>query len=95
MLARLSGLIQGASGIHPSTVQIITELLNKKIHACIFQRGGVGASGDLVQLAHLALNLIGEGEVLFEGKLHPTAEVFKAAGVKPLEVHLREGLALT
>jgi histidine ammonia-lyase len=94
MLARLSGLIQGASGIHPSTVQIITELLNKKIHACIFQRGGVGASGDLVQLAHLALNLIGEGEVLFEGKLHPTAEVFKAAGVKPLEVHLREGLAL-
>jgi histidine ammonia-lyase len=94
MLARLNGLMQGASGIHPETVQIITELLNKKIHACIFQRGGVGASGDLVQLAHLALNLIGEGEVIFEGQLQSTEAVFKKAGVKALNVHLREGLAL-
>lgn len=94
MLARLNNLMQGASGIHPETVQLITELLNKNIHACIFQRGGVGASGDLVQLAHLALNLIGEGEVLVNGQLQPAAEVFKREGVKPLGIYLREGLSL-
>ncbi len=67
MLARLNSLMQGASGVHPTTVTILRDLLNEKISACIFERGGVGASGDLVQLAHLALNLIGEGEVLVNG----------------------------
>jgi histidine ammonia-lyase len=94
MLARLNSLMQGFSGIHPETVNVITTLLNKKISACIFERGGVGASGDLVQLAHLALNLIGEGEVLFEGKLQPADAVFKSQGIKPLSIYLREGLAL-
>jgi histidine ammonia-lyase len=94
MLARLNSLMQGFSGVHPQTVTLITELLNKKISACIFERGGVGASGDLVQLAHLALNLIGEGEVLFEGTLQPATEVFSKLGIKPLNVYLREGLAL-
>jgi histidine ammonia-lyase len=94
MLARLNSLMQGFSGIHPETVNIITTLLNKKISACIFERGGVGASGDLVQLAHLALNLIGEGEVLFEGKLQSAEAIFKAHNIKPLGIHLREGLAL-
>src|SRR4026208_1717601 len=76
MLARLNSLMQGFSGIHPSAVSLLAELLNKKITACIFERGGVGASGDLVQLAHLALNLIGEGEVLSDGSLIDTKEVF-------------------
>jgi len=69
-------------------------LLNEKISACIFERGGVGASGDLVQLAHLALNLIGEGEVLTDGAWRPAKEVYQSKNIKPLEVHLREGLAL-
>ena len=56
MLARLNSLMQAASGVHPSTVELIKNLLNENITACIFERGGVGASGDLVQLAHLALN---------------------------------------
>jgi histidine ammonia-lyase len=94
MLARLMGLAQGSSGIHIDALQLLCELLNKNIAACIFQRGGVGASGDLVQLAHLALNLIGEGEVLFEDKLQPTSEVFKRKGITPLAIQLREGLAL-
>jgi len=94
MLARLNSLMQGFSGIHPETVTLIAELLNKRISACIFERGGVGASGDLVQLAHLALNLIGEGEVLVDGKLQPAASAFKERQVKPLDIHLREGLAL-
>jgi histidine ammonia-lyase len=94
MLARLNSLMQGYSGIHPQTVNLITELLNKGISACIFERGGVGASGDLVQLAHLALNLIGEGEVMVDGKLQPAEDVFKSNNIKPLGIYLREGLAL-
>lgn len=94
MLARLNGLMQGASGIHPEAAELLTVLLNKNISACIFQRGGVGASGDLVQLAHLALNLIGEGEVFHQGKVSPTKGVFNQENIKPLQIHLREGLAL-
>lgn len=94
MLARLNGLMQGASGIHTDAVEILALLLNKNISVCIFQRGGVGASGDLVQLAHLALNLIGEGEVLKGGELVSAKEVFANENIKPLQIFLREGLAL-
>jgi len=94
MLARLNSLMQGASGVHPSVVDLLCELLNKNISACILERGGVGASGDLVQLAHLALNLIGEGEVLFEGQWQPAQDVFTKNDVQAIQVHLREGLAL-
>jgi histidine ammonia-lyase len=94
MLARLNSLMQGASGVHPSTVTLLRDLLNAKISPCIFERGGVGASGDLVQLAHLALNLIGEGEVFSNGAKRPASEVFEVKNIKPLQVYLREGLAL-
>ncbi len=94
MLARLNSLMQGYSGIHPSVVEILSELLNKNISVCIFEKGGVGASGDLVQLAHLALNLIGEGEVWNKGRLEPTSKVFAEHSITPLEIHLREALAL-
>ena len=94
MLARLNGLMQGSSGIHQDTVELLNSLLNKKISACIFQRGGVGASGDLIQLAHLALNLIGEGELLVDGKLQSASEIFQKEKITPLNIHLREGIAL-
>ena len=94
MLARLNGLMQGASGIHTEVAELLAELLNQRISPCIFERGGVGASGDLVQLAHLALNLIGEGEVWFESKLISAKDVFAAKKIKPMQIHLREGLAL-
>ncbi len=94
MLARLNSLMQGASGVHPTTVTLLRDLLNEKISPCIFERGGVGASGDLVQLAHLALNLIGEGEVFSNGTKRPAREVYEAKEIKPLQVYLREGLAL-
>ncbi len=94
MLARLNSLIQGYSGVHPDTVRVIQALINNNITPCIFEHGGVGASGDLVQLAHLALVLIGEGEVMVDGKAQPTAEVFKQYNITPLKVHIREGLAL-
>lgn len=94
MICRLSSLMQGFSGIHPEVVLLLKELINRDIYPQIFEHGGVGASGDLVQLAHLALNLIGEGEVTYKGELRSTADVYKEAGVKPITIHLREALAL-
>ncbi len=94
MLARLNTLCLGNSGVHPSVVDLMVELINRDIIPLIFSHGGVGASGDLVQLAHLALVLIGEGEVYYKGKLLPTAEVFAKENLNPICIDLREGLAL-
>src|SRR5690606_31480864 len=91
MLARLNTLSLGNSGVHPSVVSLMNELINKDIIPLVFEHGGVGASGDLVQLAHLALVLIGEGEVFYKGERKPTKEVFEQEGLTPIEVHLREG----
>src|ERR1700712_6087921 len=94
MIARLNGLMQAYSGVHVELVELLKELINRNIIACIYEHGGVGASGDLVQLAHLALTLIGEGEVLYEGGIHPAGEIFKREQIKPLSIHIREGLAI-
>lgn len=94
MIARLNTLMKAHSGIHPEVVVLIKELINRDIYPKIFEHGGVGASGDLVQLAHLALILIGEGEVFYNGKFRPTQEVFKENNLTPISIHLREGLAL-
>jgi len=94
MIARLNSLIQAYSGVHPEIVELLKELINKDVAPCIFEHGGVGASGDLVQLAHLALVLIGEGEVIYEGTLQPTADVYAKLGIKPLTIRIREGLAV-
>lgn len=94
MLARLNTLSLGNSGVHPSVINLMSELLNKNIIPLIYEHGGVGASGDLVQLAHLALVLIGEGEVFYKGSLKSTKEVFKLENLEPIKVELREGLAL-
>jgi histidine ammonia-lyase len=94
VLARLNSLMRGYSGIHVDAVELLTSFLNLKIAPVIFERGGVGASGDLVQLAHLALNLIGEGEVIYQGKLMPAVDAMKSSKLRPLSIFLREGLAL-
>lgn len=94
ILARLNTLSLGNSGVHPSVIELMVELINKDITPLIFEHGGVGASGDLVQLAHLALILIGEGEVFYQGERRNTAEVFELEGLKPIQVEIREGLAL-
>ena len=94
MIARLNSLMQAYSGVHPEIVELLKELINKNVSPCIFEHGGVGASGDLVQLAHLALVLIGEGEVIYEGTVQPTADVFAKLKIKPLAIHIREGLAV-
>lgn len=94
MVARLQSLIQGYSGVHPDSLQMLVNLINNNISPCIFEHGGVGASGDLVQLAHLALVLIGEGEVIFDGVVQPTATVYEKLGITPLKIRIREGLAV-
>lgn len=94
MLARLNTLGLGNSGIHPSVVKLMCELLNLDVTPLIYEHGGVGASGDLVQLAHLALVLIGEGEVFYKGERRATEDVFNELGLSPIKVKLREGLGL-
>jgi len=94
MLARLNTLSLGHSGVHKNVIELMTSLINKNITPLIHEHGGVGASGDLVQLAHLALVLIGEGEVFYKGERKATKDVFEAEGLKPIPVELREGLAL-
>ena len=94
ILARLNTLSLGNSGVHPSVIELMVELINRDITPIIFEHGGVGASGDLVQLAHLALILIGEGEVFYKGERRNTKEVFELEGLKPIQVEIREGLAL-
>ena len=94
MLARLNSLMQAYSGVHPETVELLATLINNDITPCIYEHGGVGASGDLVQLAHLGLVLIGEGEVIYKNELRPTTDVFNQLGIKPLTIHIREGLAI-
>jgi len=94
MIARLNSMMQAYSGVNTEVVELLASLINKDVTPCIFEHGGVGASGDLVQLAHLGLVLIGEGEVLYEDKLQPTMDVFNKLGIKPLTIHIREGLAI-
>ncbi|HIB38343.1 aromatic amino acid ammonia-lyase [Mesonia sp.] len=94
MLARLQTLSLGKSGISSEVILLMKELINREIYPVIFEHGGVGASGDLVQLAHLALVLIGEGEVFYEGNRTSTSEVFKAENLTPISIQGREGLAL-
>lgn len=94
MLARLNTLSLGNSGVHQSVIYLLQELINRDITPLIFEHGGVGASGDLVQLAHLALVLIGEGEVFYKGERKSTKEIFEIEGLQPIQVEIREGLAL-
>lgn len=94
LIARLNSLMQAHSGIHPSLVELLAALINHNIIPSIYEHGGVGASGDLVQLAHLGLNLIGEGRVWFEGQWQATSVVYQKTGLKPLEIRIREGLSV-
>jgi len=94
MLARLNTLSLGHSGVNNTVIEVMTSLINKDIIPLIYEHGGVGASGDLVQLAHLALVLIGEGEVFYKGERTATKGVFEKEGITPITVEIREGLAL-
>ncbi|MBQ1913482.1 MAG: aromatic amino acid lyase [Bacteroidales bacterium] len=93
MVARVGTFLQARSGIHPDVVRLLVEFINRGIYPFIPRHGSVGASGDLVQLAHIALTLIGEGKVHYKGEWRPSAEVLAECGLKPMEIHIREGLS--
>ena len=94
MISRLKSLSLGYSGVHPDTINVLKQLINNDITPYIPEHGGVGASGDLIQLSHIALVLIGEGEVFYKGERMPTKVVFDKLHIEPLKIHLREGLGL-
>lgn len=95
MIARLATFVQGFSGVHPSLPMLLTEFINREIYPLIPQHGGVGASGDLVQLAHIGLALIGEGKVRYKGQFRETVEVLRENGLEPIQIHIREGLSIS
>lgn len=95
MIARLGTFLQGKSGIHPEVVTLLSRMIDLDILPYIPCHGSVGASGDLVQLAHIALALIGEGKVKYHGEWRDTAEVFEINGLRPISIHIREGLSST
>ena len=94
LLLKINSLAQGYSGVRQELIDTLLTLYNKRIFPCIPAKGSVGASGDLVPLAHLSLPLLGEGEIRFEGRLLTSEEGLKIAGLKPLELAPKEGLAL-
>jgi histidine ammonia-lyase len=94
LLLRANVLAKGFSGVRPEVLRLLTAMLNAGVHPVIPARGSVGASGDLAPLAHLALVVIGEGEAVFQGRRMPGAKALAEAGLAPLQLAAKEGLAL-
>lgn len=94
ILARANTLALGHSGARPAIVQLLLDMLNAGVSPRIPSQGSLGASGDLAPLAHLALVVVGEGEAYYRGRLMPGGEALAAAGLRPVELEAKEGLAL-
>ncbi|MBK8585808.1 MAG: histidine ammonia-lyase [Bacteroidetes bacterium] len=94
LLLKIQGLSYGNSGVQLITVERLMDFFNNEVYPIVYQQGSLGASGDLAPLAHLCLPLIGEGEVMFEGKVHSSKNILKKFGWKPIELQSKEGLAL-
>jgi histidine ammonia-lyase len=95
MLIRANTLARGFSGIRLETLQLILDLLNLGIHPVIPEKGSLGASGDLAPLAHFGCVLIGEGQAEYQGEVLPGADALKRAGLGPVTLKAKEGLAIT
>jgi histidine ammonia-lyase len=95
MLIRANTLARGFSGIRIETLELILECLNRGVHPVIPEKGSLGASGDLAPLAHFACVLIGEGEAEYDGEILPAGEALARAGLTPVTLAAKEGLALT
>jgi len=94
LLLKIQSLSYGYSGVQLSTVLRLIDFYNNGILPVIYTQGSLGASGDLAPLAHLSLPLLGEGEVVFEGKKVPTSVIMKQFNWKPIVLQSKEGLAL-
>ncbi len=94
MAMKIASLAQGHSGVRPELVDFMVEMVNLGLLPVIPCQGSVGASGDLTPLAHVASAMIGEGAICAEGQVLPAAEALSSAGLSPLELQPKEGLAL-
>jgi histidine ammonia-lyase len=94
LLLRAHVLALGHSGVRAEIVERMVEMLNRDLVPVVPEQGSLGASGDLAPLANLALPLIGRGEVVVDGVLRPAGEALRSAGLKPLALQAKEGLAL-
>lgn len=94
VLLRANVLAKGFSGVRLEVLELLAALLNQGVTPVIPEKGSVGASGDLAPLAHLALVAMGEGEVFFKGERQPAAEGLRRAGLQPVQLAAKEGLAL-
>ncbi|MDP4085559.1 MAG: histidine ammonia-lyase [Bacillota bacterium] len=94
LLLRANALLKGYSGVRPVIIERLIELVNKDIIPVIPQQGSLGASGDLAPLSHLALVLVGEGEVFYKDRRMDSMDAFQIEGIQPLNLEAKEGLAL-
>ena len=94
LLLRANVLARGLSGARPVVVETLIAMLEHGVHPLIPSKGSVGASGDLAPLAHLSLTVIGEGECIYQGERMQSAEGLRRAGIEPVKLEAKEGLAL-
>jgi histidine ammonia-lyase len=94
LILKINGLARGFSGIRRSVIEALVALLNAEVFPRIPAKGSVGASGDLAPLAHMSATLLGIGEVSHKGKVISAVEGLKIAGLKPIDLAAKEGLAL-
>jgi histidine ammonia-lyase len=94
LLLRINTLAAGYSGVDPDTLDALVAMLNAGVHPVVPTKGSVGASGDLAPLAHVALVLIGEGEAFYQGDRLPGGEALARAGLRKIQLHPKDGLAL-
>lgn len=94
LVTRLNALVKGYSGIRERAIDLLVAMLNERVHPIVPEKGSLGASGDLAPLAHLGLVLVGEGEAHHDGERLPGDEALAAAGLEPVTLRAKEGLAL-
>lgn len=94
VLLRANALSKGFSGVRPSTVETLLEMLNKDVVPCIPEKGSLGASGDLAPLSHMVLVMIGEGEAFYQGEILPGRVAMERAGIPVITLTSKEGLSL-
>jgi histidine ammonia-lyase len=94
MALRANALAKGYSGVSPETLQLLVDCLNHGVTPVVPEQGSLGASGDLAPLSHLALLLMGEGEAFYQGERLPGGEALRRAGLQPIQLAAKEGLAL-
>ena len=94
MLLKINSLARGFSGIRLSVIEALIQLFNAEVYPAIPEKGSVGASGDLAPLAHMSVVLLGEGEAFYQGKRISATEALDIAGLEPIALAPKEGLAL-